>query len=194
MFDQILVQEYEGNDVDDAAGDNGQYGPDHGFAEIARHFPEHGQVQRRSLERGCQLLLHSSSPGLFPPEVDRGIKEFQAAGVVVPHPPDELIEDIEAVEAQREHRPAQCRPEIEDVVGVATLLHGQADADGCARDGQVRRGRRGATRPAQCTVTHGRVLPSTPLARRSPGRSSRMAGAPLSRRRTPPGRDQGADA
>jgi hypothetical protein len=44
MFDQVLVQKNKGNNLGDAASNNGQYEPDDRLPKIAGHLSEHRQV------------------------------------------------------------------------------------------------------------------------------------------------------
>src|SRR6185437_2331103 len=50
--------------------------------------------------------------------------------VVIPHPADELVEDVKPIDPESKYGPAQCRPVVENVVRFATALRCQAYAIG----------------------------------------------------------------
>jgi len=90
MAHQVLVEQNERNYVDYAIGDHRKHQPDDGFSEIARHLFQHRKVGGGSLERWGQFAL---GPRRRPPpsESNSGVEQFQPAGVVLPHPPEQLV-------------------------------------------------------------------------------------------------------
>src|SRR6266516_4115308 len=101
--------------------------PDDWLAEVAGHLAHYRQLPRGSLEGWGHFLLKALPPGLFPRHGGCRVEEFEPAGVVISHPADELVEDVEPVDPEREDGPAQRRPVAEDVVGLAPLPRCQAD-------------------------------------------------------------------
>ena len=70
------------------------------------------------LERRRELLLQAPTSGFVPRERQGASNSSTRRGIVVAHPADQLVEDVEAVDPEGQDRPAQGGPEAEDVVGL----------------------------------------------------------------------------
>ena len=96
--------------------------PHDGVAEVPGHTPEDVHVGAGPLERRRQLLLQSPPTRFFPREGKSRVKELDPARVVVADATDQLVEDVEAIDPECQDGPAQRRPVVEDVVGLAAAL------------------------------------------------------------------------
>ena len=94
-----------------------------------------------------QLVGEPACLRLLPRERGRGVEHLDAAQVVVARAPHELVDDVDAVDAAREDRPAERGPEVEDVVGLVAAVPRVPDAIG-RRERRGHRVRRGARAPA----------------------------------------------
>src|SRR5207245_522832 len=106
---------------------DGKHQPDDRLTKITGHPAQHGQVTGGPLEGRRQFLVKALPYGLLPGDGGRRVEQFEPACVVVAHPADELVEDVEPVDSEGEYGPAQRRPVAEDIVGLAPALRRQAD-------------------------------------------------------------------
>src|SRR5208283_6010968 len=82
---EVLVQEDEGDDLHDAAGDNGEHDPDDRLPEGLLHALEDVEVRTGPLEGRGELSLQTSSTRLLPSKSQGGVEEVDPALVVIAH-------------------------------------------------------------------------------------------------------------
>ena len=132
VADEVHVEEDVADDLADPTRHQGDERPDHGVAELASQPAQLLDVAPCRLEARCQLLAPTRGNRPLPCQGERRVEDVDAALVVLDGSPEQAVEDVEAVDPARQDRPAERRPEVEQVVRVRPASDPPLEALQCA--------------------------------------------------------------